>query len=149
MSVPFLAHEKAASPMTKNKVGSVENLVKDYALEVGFDLVGIASADPFHDDRRVTLQRLRDGLMDGLPWFNEARVERGAKDPQWLLPGARSIISVALSYHLPSEGEARALEGRVARYAWGDDYHKVMMKRLKLYVRGLSERLGREIKARW
>ena len=66
--------------MTKNKVGSVENLVKDYALEVGFDLVGIASADPFHDDRRVTLQRLRVGLMDGLPWFNEARVERGA-DP--------------------------------------------------------------------
>ena len=60
--------------MTKNKVGSVENLVKDYALEVGFDLVGIASADPFDDDRRVTLQRLRDGLMDGLPWFNEARV---------------------------------------------------------------------------
>ena len=37
----------------------------------------------------------------------------------------------------------------MARYAWGDDYHKVMMKRLKLYVRGLSERLGREIKARW
>ena len=37
----------------------------------------------------------------------------------------------------------------MARYAWGDDYHKVMKKRLKLYVRGLSERLGREIKARW
>ena len=111
-----LAYKKAASPMTPNTLGSVENLVKDYALELGFDLVGIASADPFDDDRRVTLQRLRDGLMDGLPWFNEARVERGA-DPQRLLPGARSIISVALSYHLPSEGEPRALEGRVARYA--------------------------------
>ena len=37
----------------------------------------------------------------------------------------------------------------MARYAWGDDYHKVMKKRLKLCVRGLSERLGREIKARW
>ena len=83
--------------MTKNKVGSVENLVKDYALEVGFDLVGIAAAppDPFDNDKRVTLQRLRDGLMDGLPWFNEARVERCA-DPQRLLPGARSIISVCV-----------------------------------------------------
>ena len=60
--------------MTPNTPGSVETLVKDYALEVGFDLVGIASADPFDDDRRVTLQRLRNGLMDGLPWFNEARV---------------------------------------------------------------------------
>jgi epoxyqueuosine reductase len=37
----------------------------------------------------------------------------------------------------------------VARYAWGDDYHKVMKKRLKLYVRGLSERLDRDIQARW
>ena len=81
MSMQPLAHEKAASPMTPNTPGSVENLVKDYALEVGFDLVGIASADPFDDDRRVTLQRLRDGLMDGLPWFNEARVERGARPP--------------------------------------------------------------------
>ena len=134
--------------MPTDAPGSVEKLVKDYALEVGFDLVGIASADSFDVDRHVTLQRLRDGLMDGLPWFNQARVERGA-DPQRLLPGARSIISVALSYHLPSEEEPRKLEGRVARYAWGDDYHKVMKKRLKLYVRGLSERLSREIKARW
>ena len=71
--------------MTKDTPGSVEKLGKDYALEVGFDLVGIASADPFHDDRRVTLQRLRDGLMDGLPWFNQARVERGAA-PQTATP---------------------------------------------------------------
>ena len=134
--------------MTINKVVPLEKLVKDYALEVGFDLVGIAAADPFEDHKRVTLQRLRDGLMDGLPWFNEARVERGT-DPQQLLPGARSIISVALSYHLPANGSPQTLEGRVARYAWGDDYHKVMKKRLKLYVRGLSERLGRDINARW
>ena len=134
--------------MTTNAIGSIEKLVKDYALEIGFDLVGIASADPFEADKRVTLQRLRDGLMDGLPWFNQSRVERGS-DPQQLLPGARSIISVALSYHLPSDGAPHSLEGRVARYAWGDDYHKVMKKRLKLYVRGISDRLGREIKARW
>ena len=134
--------------MPTDAPGSIEKLVKDYALEVGFDLVGIASADPFDADKQVTLQRLSDGLMDGLPWFNQARVERGA-DPQLLLPGARSIISVVLSYHLPSDDGPRTLEGRVARYAWGDDYHKVMKKRLKIYVRGLSERLGREVKARW
>ena len=134
--------------MTINKVAPLEKLVKDYALEVGFDLVGIAAADPFEDHQRVTLQRLQDGLMDGLPWFNEARVERGT-DPQQLLPGARSVISVALSYYLPANGSPQILEGRVARYAWGDDYHKVMKKRLRLYVRGLSERLGRDIKARW
>ena len=134
--------------MTMNKVVPLEKLVKGYALEVGFDLVGIAVAEPFLDHKRVTFQRLGDGLMDGLPWFNRSRVERGT-DPQRLLPGARSIISVALSYHLPANGAPQTSEGRVARYAWGDDYHKVMKKRLKLYVRGLSERLGRDIKARW
>ena len=134
--------------MTINKVVPLEQLVKDYALEVGFDLAGIAAAAPFNDHKRVTLQRLSDGLMEGLPWFNEARVERGT-DLQRLLPGARSVISVALSYHLPANGTPQTLEGRVARYAWGDDYHKVMKKRLKLYVRGLSERLGRDINARW
>ena len=142
------AYQESATLMTTMANGSLERLVKDYALELGFDLVGISSADSFEADKRVTLERLRDGLMDGLPWFNEARVERGT-DPQRLLPGARSVISVALSYYLPSESTTRKLEGRVARYAWGDDYHKVMKKRLKLYVRGLSERLGREIKARW
>ena len=134
--------------MNTTEVIPLETLVKEYALEVGFDLVGVSSADPFDAHKRVTLQRIRDGLMDGLPWFNQSRVERGA-DPQNLLPGARSFISVALSYHLPSNGKPRNLEGRVARYAWGDDYHKLMKKRLKLYVRGLSERIGRHIKARW
>ncbi len=130
------------------KITPLEDLVKDYALELGFDLVGISSADAFADHRRVTLQRLRDGLLNGLPWFNRDRVERGT-DPQRLLPGARSVISVALSYHLPSNGPPQSLEGRVARYAWGDDYHKVMKKRLKAYVRGLSEKLDRHIQARW
>ncbi len=86
--------------------------------------------------------------MDGLPWFTEARVNRGTS-PQELLPGARSIISVGLSYYLPDDTGAKARTGKVARYAWGDDYHKVMKDRLKEYVQGLSRRLGREVRARW
>lgn len=129
-------------------VDSNKKLVKDYALELGFDLVGIASAEPFAEHRAITLQRIREGLMDGLPWFTEARVNRGTS-PQELLPGARSIISVGLSYYLPDDTGAKARTGKVARYAWGDDYHKVMKDRLKEYVQGLSRRLGREVRARW
>ena len=57
---------------------NVEKLVKEFALEVGFDLVGIASAAPFEDHRDVTLRRIGQGLMDSLPWFTGARVNRGA-----------------------------------------------------------------------
>ena len=94
---------------------NVEKLVKEFALEVGFDLVSIASTAPFEDHRDVTLRRIGQGLMDGLPWFTGARVNRGA-NPQELLPGARSIISVGLSYYLTAT-EAKSMEGKVARYA--------------------------------
>jgi epoxyqueuosine reductase len=127
---------------------AVKGLVKKYALEVGFDLVGVASAEAFAEHKAVTLQRIRQGLMDGLPWFTEARVARGA-DPQSLLPGARSIISLGLSYHLPEPVKSSGMSGRVARYAWGDDYHQVMKSKMKDYVQGLSQRLSRELQAKW
>ena len=56
---------------------------------------------------------------------------------------------MGLSYYLPDDTGAKARTGKVARYAWGDDYHKVMKDRLKEYVQGLSRRLGREVRARW
>ena len=128
----------------------LEKRVKECAFGLGFDLVGIASAEAFSEHQAVTLQRIRDGLMDGLPWFTEARVRRGC-DPQALLPGARSIVTVGMSYNLHDEEsrDGAAPAGKVARYAWGDDYHKTMKERLRRLAEGLSEDLGRELAARW
>ena len=128
----------------------LKSVIKECALELGFDLVRVTSAQEFARDREVTLERLKDGLMDGLPWFNEARVRRGT-DPQSLLPGARSIICLGLNYHQPSgqEPEPSAPAGKVALYAWGNDYHRVMKSRMRQYVEELSGRLGVNIAARW
>ena len=127
-----------------------KSVVKECALELGFDLVRVTSAQEFAWDREVTLERLKDGLMDGLPWFNEARVRRGA-DPESLLPGARSIICLGLNYHQPStqELEPGVPVGKVAQYARGKDYHRVMKRRMRQYVVELSGRLGINIAARW
>ena len=57
----------------------------------GFDLVGVASADDFAADRAAALERIREGHMDGLPWYTESRVLRGTS-PSELLPGARSVV---------------------------------------------------------
>ena len=78
--------------------------IKQYALEIGFDLVGIASADSFTDHQEITLERMREGLMDGLPWYGESRVRRGC-NPSELLPGARSIITVGISYLAPEDDD--------------------------------------------
>ena len=135
-------------------------LVKEYAREVGFDLVRITSAEEFAQDRELALERIRDGLMDGLPWYNPARVSRGSR-PGELLPGARSIICLGLNYYpdYPDEPQEPdcpdafpdrpALTGRIARYALGRDYHKVIKQRMRAYVAGLAGRLGTEIAARW
>ena len=133
-----------------SRVDRLKKRVKECALELGFDLVGIASAEAFSEHESVTLQRIRAGLMDGLPWFTEARVRRGC-DPQTLLPGARSIVTVGMSYYLHQEEprEGASPTGRVARYAWGDDYHKVIKERLRGLTDRLSEELGREVSARW
>ena len=88
--------------------------------------------------------------MDGMPWFtNEERVQRSAR-PSELLTGARSIISLAMSYYTGEFPEEEATEprGKIGRYAWGDDYHKIMKDRLWLFVEGLSERVGRPVRAR-
>ena len=141
---------QAAISDTETPMLDVKLIATDYALDLGFDLVRVTSAQEFTHDRAVTLERLRAGLMAGLPWFNEARIQRGT-DPEALLSGARSIISLGLNYF--QEGAATATSqrptGRVALYAWGRDYHKVMKKMMRAYVEGLRMRLGSEFGARW
>jgi epoxyqueuosine reductase len=67
-------------------------------------------------------------------------MERGEEkrcDPQKVLPGARSVIVMALNYFQDVEtgvtsanSKIGAAHGRVARYAWGDDYHDVIAAKL-------------------
>ena len=120
--------------------------ITEYAVQCGFDLVRITGAGEFVQDRDAALTRIKSGQMDGLPWYTESRVRRGA-DPQTLLPGARSIICLGLSY-LDDETPT-ASGGKVARYASVKDYHRAMKRRMKALVRGLEERLESSIKAKW
>lgn len=69
--------------------------------------------------------------------------------PQRLLPEGLSVIVVAVAYDRRGDGGPRpAGHGRVARYAWGRDYHKVIPRRLKGLVTLLEEHCGRSIRSR-
>ena len=142
MPSPVKNHIPAAMRDLKSHITS-------YAIECGFDLVRITGADEFAEDREAALARIKAGQMDGLPWFTESRVRRGA-DPQELLPGARSIICLGLSYLGPDGAEAPGPgKGKVARYARVKDYHRTMKRRMKSFVRGLEESLETPVAARW
>ncbi len=125
-------------------------IVTAHARACGFDLVGVTSADKFVADREAALERIREGRMDGLTWYTEQRVKRGT-NPAELLTGARSIISLGISYlgNACPEGKAPALAGRVARYAWVRDYHRVMKRRMREFVRCLEQGLESSVAARW
>ena len=129
-------------------MGQLERTMKQYGRSLGFDIVGITTAEPFYRDEQAAVERIRDGLMDGLPWYTEERVRR-ATHPEVLLPGAKSIISLAMSY-LTEEPEngGPGPHGKIARYAWGDDYHQLLKRRLEEFVEGVSERVGRPVRTR-
>lgn len=103
-------------------------LVKAAARRAGFHACGVARATPL--DPAPLDRMLARGAEADMVWLRTQRAER--LDPARLLPGARSVIAVALGYLAPGES-ASAPEGagEIARYARGRDYHAVMKARLR------------------
>lgn len=116
---------------------SRSRLLKSWALEEGFSAVGIARLEPV-EHAQAFVEWLERGDQADMNWM-ERRLEVRL-DPRRLIDGARSAICVALAYWPPEhrpEDELSDLWPRVARYARGEDYHRVMDRRLK--------RLGKRI----
>lgn len=96
------------------------------AARLGFDLCRIAPAEaPVHAD--AFRQWLSEGMHGDMAWLERNATRR--TNPQEVLPGARSIIMLATNYWQPPV-EASGGVGRIARYAWGDDYHDIIEPRL-------------------
>jgi epoxyqueuosine reductase len=124
---------------------SLTSDVKEYARSIGFHLVGITSPDPFSDAELDITRWLGEGHQGEMAWLNAART-RLATHPQELLPGALSLIVVGVSYR--TDEPVHGPGGRVARYAWGGDYHDAMKARLRSLAAFLSESTGRPVRSR-
>ncbi len=102
--------------------------VKALALSVGFDLVGIAPAGP--SKYREFLRDWLDSKKHGDMKFLEARFDERV-DVGTLLPGAKSVVCVAVNYNVASfDGPEVNDLGKVAKYARGPDYHTWLKPRL-------------------
>lgn len=117
--------------------------------EVGFDAIGATTADPFPE----LIPVLEEYAQRGLTGFESDDILRRI-DPKAWLPEARSLIAVAMAY-LTDAGQRTArqhpregLVGQVSVYAYGEDYHRVMARRLDDLQRRLEARLGRPVMAR-
>ncbi|PIK88184.1 MULTISPECIES: tRNA epoxyqueuosine(34) reductase QueG [unclassified Synechococcus] len=100
--------------------------VKRQALALGFDKVGIASAaDP--PDLTSLRAWLAAGMAADMAWMADPR----RMDPERVLPGVQSLVCVALNYYTPTCHSRDPAKGKISRYAWGRDYHRVLGRRLK------------------
>ncbi len=107
--------------------------IRAQAAALGFDLVGVSPAAPV-----PTFDRYREWLARGYhgDMAYLSRVDRVARrgDPTRILPGVCSVVSVGLNYYpgsLPPEVADDPARGRFSRYAWGGDYHDLILPRLK------------------
>ena len=100
--------------------------IKRRARDLGFDLVGITDAGPSRY-REYLRQWLDDGNAATMEYLKRRFEER--TDPSVYLPGARSVICVAMNYRVDVQ-ETPAQHGKIAKYALGDDYHEVLKPRL-------------------
>jgi epoxyqueuosine reductase len=122
------------------------NLLEERAREAGFDLVGVTRAAPLEEGGE-RLRRWQEAGMAADMGYMHRPVELLA-NPKKLQKSARSVVSLGVSYYPGEHPENDGGGGRVARYAWGRDYHEVIKKRLFRLREELEEALGTRIKAR-
>ena len=104
--------------------------IKDKAAGLGFDLCGIARVRPLDEHRQKIGKWLEKGYHAGMTYM--ARHFEKRIDPSLLVPGAASIIVVAMNYY--RDYNPPGDKAVFSRYALGKDYHKVLKDRLFLLL---------------
>ncbi|MEB3218706.1 MAG: tRNA epoxyqueuosine(34) reductase QueG [Nostocales cyanobacterium 94392] len=118
--------------------------IKEKALELGFHKVGIAAATVTDTQAEKLQAWLALGYHADMEWMGNPN----RQNIKLVMPEVRSLICVALNYYTPHQRPEGTEYGKISRYAWGRDYHKVMQKKLKALSNWLQS-LGEGIETRY
>jgi epoxyqueuosine reductase len=113
-------------------------IVKNMARNLGFEFCGIAAAKPLDEDARRLEDWLNKGFHGKMSYMErhfDLRV-----NPQKLVPGAKSVITLLLNYYPAQQQQPEA--PRIAKYAFGKDYHEVIREKLNVFLANLKQELG-------
>lgn len=113
-------------------------LVKEKARALGFDHCGIAQAEQLTDDAYRLEQWLKQGMHGNMQYMENYFDKR--IDPRLLVDGAKSVITLLLNYYPPETQHADA--PKVAKYAYGQDYHEVIRAKLNEFLFELRAAFG-------
>lgn len=119
-------------------------IVTSLAKEFGFDLVGFAKAEPLIEETQKLEKWIDKGYQATMGYMEKNIHKR--KDVTEILPGAKSVISLAVNYYTDhqysndiSKGKTCLTTGKVSRYAWGKDYHLIIWEMLSDFEAKLKE----------
>ncbi len=122
----------------KNQKEKYSQIIKQAAASIGFDYCGIAKALLLSDDAYRLEQWLNKGMQGSMQYMEnyfDMRI-----DPTKLVPAAKSVITLLLNY-FPEQLQRNDVP-KIAKYAYGNDYHDVIRSKLKLLLQQLKETIG-------
>lgn len=127
---------------------SVTNLIKQKAVDIGFDLVGISPVDSFPENQFYK-EWLNQGFSGEMTYMERNQEKR--EDLKQILPNAKSVISCAVNYNTdyPYSTElSDKNKGWISRYAWGDDYHDIIKDKLQILMDYIGSISSDEVSSR-
>ena len=113
-------------------------IIKQAAASLGFDHCGIAKATVLNEDARRLESWLNKGMHGNMQYMEnhfDLRI-----DPSKLVPGAKSVITLLLNYFPEKQSTAEA--PKIAKYAYGNDYHEVIRDKLKTLLGEIKITIG-------
>ena len=126
----------------------IKQAIAQKALELGFSKVGITKADSGIESERLQYW-LALGYQADMDWMANPK----RQDITQVMAGVKSVICVALNYYTPHQHSQDSQVGKISRYGWGRDYHKVLTKKLKALATWLEAQgeniQGNNIQARY
>jgi len=117
---------------------SLSDEIKKTALELGFDQVGICSAEPLNEAGRQLYEYLQQGRHGTMTWLSETATQR--LNPRAFFSEAESVIMTAINYFRKEENFIQPEDcGNISVYARGRDYHRVVRSKLKKLLNWISQ----------
>jgi epoxyqueuosine reductase len=114
-------------------------IIKNIAAELGFSFCGISKAEFLEEEAPRLAEWLKNGFAGKMNYLENHFDKR--LDPTLLVPGAKSVVSLMYNYS-PSSDLADTDKLKVAKYAYGEDYHVVIKKKLKSFLERIGEKIG-------
>jgi epoxyqueuosine reductase len=113
----------------ENNLSDLKQNITQKAKEIGFAEIGFARADILDKEMKFYYDWLDQGYHATMSWLERNNHKR--ENPSEILENAKTVIVTATNYNTDHLHPNSENSGKISRYAWGDDYHDVILPKLR------------------